>query len=47
MYAGTPTLAEGVGGNLSTAGMGWYYDLGVQYVQTIFSGILIAFPGCN
>jgi predicted TIM-barrel fold metal-dependent hydrolase len=30
---------------LATAGLGWYYDLGVQYLRMIFSGVFDRFPG--
>ncbi|WP_317453563.1 amidohydrolase family protein [Streptomyces sp. CBMA152] len=34
-----------VGMGLATAGLGWYYDLGVQYVRMIFSGVFDRHPG--
>lgn len=30
---------------LATAGLGWYYDLGVQYLRMIFSGVFDRHPG--
>jgi hypothetical protein len=41
-YSGLP---DGVGRVLATAGLGWYYDLGVQYLRMIFSGVFDRFPG--
>ncbi|TWE23497.1 amidohydrolase family protein [Prauserella muralis] len=41
-YAGLP---HGVGPALATAGLGWYYDLGVQYLRMIFSGVFDRHPG--
>ncbi|NUT46193.1 MAG: amidohydrolase family protein [Saccharothrix sp.] len=41
-YAGLP---GGVGQMLATAGLGWYYDLGVQYLRMIFSGVFDRHPG--
>lgn len=35
----------GVGRGLGTAGLGWYYDLGVQYLRMIFSGVFDRHPG--
>ena len=35
----------GVGMGLATAGLGWYYDLGVQYLRMIFSGVFDRHPG--
>jgi predicted TIM-barrel fold metal-dependent hydrolase len=40
-YSGLP---NGVGRALATAGLGWYYDLGVQYLRMIFSGVFDRFP---
>ncbi|MFI6049011.1 amidohydrolase family protein [Streptomyces violascens] len=37
-------LPDGVGRALSTAGLGWYYDLGVQYLRMIFSGVFDRHP---
>ncbi|GAA3112409.1 amidohydrolase family protein [Streptosporangium carneum] len=34
-----------VGTGLATAGLGWYYDLGVQYLRMIFSGVFDRHPG--
>lgn len=34
----------GVGRGLGTAGLGWYYDLGVQYLRMIFSGVFDRHP---
>jgi len=34
----------GVGMGLATAGLGWYYDLGVQYLRMIFSGVFDRHP---
>lgn len=34
-----------VGMGLATAGLGWYYDLGVQYLRMIFSGVFDRHPG--
>jgi uncharacterized protein len=33
------------GMGLATAGLGWYYDLGVQYLRMIFSGVFDRHPG--
>jgi predicted TIM-barrel fold metal-dependent hydrolase len=33
-----------VGAGLATAGLGWYYDLGVQYLRMIFSGVFDRHP---
>ncbi|WP_020417364.1 amidohydrolase family protein [Amycolatopsis sp. ATCC 39116] len=41
-YSGLP---NGVGAALATAGLGWYYDLGVQYLRMIFSGVFDRHPG--
>ena len=38
-------LDDGVGYMLATAGLGWYYDLGVQYLRMIFSGVFDRHPG--
>ena len=38
-------LDNGVGYALATAGLGWYYDLGVQYLRMIFSGVFDRHPG--
>ncbi|MFI6013310.1 amidohydrolase family protein [Streptomyces sp. NPDC051243] len=38
-------LPNGVGRALATAGLGWYYDLGVQYLRMIFSGVFDRHPG--
>ncbi|MBF4163641.1 amidohydrolase family protein [Nocardioides acrostichi] len=35
----------GTGMGLATAGLGWYYDLGVQYLRMIFSGVFDRHPG--
>ena len=35
----------GVGMGLATAGLGWYYDLGIQYLRMIFSGVFDRHPG--
>ena len=32
------------GMGLATAGLGWYYDLGVQYLRMIFSGVFDRHP---
>ena len=40
-YSGLP---GGVGMGLATAGLGWYYDLGVQYLRMIFSGVFDRHP---
>jgi uncharacterized protein len=37
-------LPNGVGPALATAGLGWYYDLGVQYLRMIFSGVFDRHP---
>ncbi|TXK19109.1 amidohydrolase family protein [Homoserinibacter sp. GY 40078] len=34
----------GPGMGLATAGLGWYYDLGVQYLRMIFSGVFDRHP---
>ncbi len=34
----------GVGMGLATAGLGWYYDLGIQYLRMIFSGVFDRHP---
>ena len=34
----------GAGFGLATAGLGWYYDLGVQYLRMIFSGVFDRHP---
>ena len=34
-----------VGMGLATAGLGWYYDLGVQFVRMVFSGVFDRHPG--
>jgi uncharacterized protein len=41
---GTGT-SRGVGMTLATAGLGWYYDLGVQYLRMIFTGVFDRHPG--
>lgn len=41
-YSGLPGR---VGFGLATAGLGWYYDLGVQYLRMIFSGVFDRHPG--
>lgn len=41
-YSGLP---GGIGPALATAGLGWYYDLGVQYLRMIFSGVFDRHPG--
>jgi predicted TIM-barrel fold metal-dependent hydrolase len=33
-----------VGMGLATAGLGWYYDLGIQYLRMIFSGVFDRHP---
>ncbi|MFR0359633.1 amidohydrolase family protein, partial [Streptomyces sediminimaris] len=38
------SLPEPVGPVLAGAGLGWYYDLGVQYLRMIFSGVFDRFP---
>ncbi|MEU4742372.1 amidohydrolase family protein [Actinosynnema sp. NPDC023658] len=38
-------LPAGVGQALATAGLGWYYDLGVQYLRMIFNGVFDRHPG--
>ncbi|MGW4116238.1 amidohydrolase family protein [Actinosynnema sp. NPDC004786] len=38
-------LPRGIGPALATAGLGWYYDLGVQYLRMIFSGVFDRHPG--
>jgi uncharacterized protein len=38
-------MSRGVGMTLATAGLGWYYDLGVQYLRMIFTGVLDRHPG--
>ncbi len=38
---------SGLGGvdmGLATAGLGWYYDLGIQYLRMIFSGVFDSHP---
>lgn len=40
-YSGLP---NGMGPALATAGIGWYYDLGVQYLRMIFSGVFDRHP---
>ncbi|SFW79674.1 amidohydrolase family protein [Amycolatopsis australiensis] len=40
-YSGLP---HGVGPVLATAGVGWYYDLGVQYLRMIFAGVFDRHP---
>ncbi|HEX8866054.1 MAG TPA: amidohydrolase family protein, partial [Lentzea sp.] len=40
-YSGLP---NGLGPVLATAGIGWYYDLGVQYLRMIFSGVFDRHP---
>ncbi len=40
-YSGLP---GGIGPALATAGIGWYYDLGVQYLRMIFSGVFDRHP---
>ncbi|MBF8186423.1 amidohydrolase family protein [Nonomuraea sp. K274] len=40
-YSGLP---NGVGPMLAGAGLGWYYDLGVQYLRMIFSGVFDRHP---
>jgi predicted TIM-barrel fold metal-dependent hydrolase len=40
-YSGMP---DGIGPALATAGLGWYYDLGVQYLRMIFSGVFDRHP---
>ncbi|MET9626180.1 amidohydrolase family protein [Lentzea sp. NPDC006480] len=40
-YSGLP---GGLGPALATAGIGWYYDLGVQYLRMIFSGVFDRHP---
>ena len=37
-------LPNGAGFGLATAGLGWYYDLGVQYLRMIFSGVFDRHP---
>lgn len=39
-YAGLGMTGMGLG----TAGLGWYYDLGVQYLRMIFSGVFDRYP---
>jgi phage shock protein PspC (stress-responsive transcriptional regulator) len=34
-----------VGPALATAGLGWYYDLDVQYLRMVFSGVFDRHPG--
>ncbi|SFJ45791.1 hypothetical protein SAMN05421835_105328 [Amycolatopsis sacchari] len=41
-YSGLPGA---IGPALATAGLGWYYDLGVQYLRMIFSGVFDRHPG--
>lgn len=38
-------LTRGTGMGLATAGLGWYYDLGVQYLRMILSGVFDRHPG--
>lgn len=40
-YSGLP---HGIGPALATAGLGWYYDLGVQYLRMIFAGVFDRHP---
>ncbi|WP_214317752.1 amidohydrolase family protein [Nonomuraea sediminis] len=40
-YSGLP---HGVGPALAGAGLGWYYDLGVQYLRMVFSGVFDRHP---
>jgi uncharacterized protein len=40
-YSGLP---NNIGLSLATAGIGWYYDLGVQYLRMIFSGVFDRHP---
>ncbi|WP_217145134.1 amidohydrolase family protein [Streptomyces sp. AC627_RSS907] len=37
-------LPEPMGPVLAGAGLGWYYDLGIQYLRMIFSGVFDRFP---
>ncbi len=37
-------LANGIGPVLAGPGLGWYYDLGVQYLRMIFSGVFDRHP---
>ena len=37
-------LPNGAGFGLATAGLGWYYDLGVQLLRMIFSGVFDRHP---
>ena len=37
-------LPNGAGRLLATAGLGWYYDLGVQYLRMILSGVFDRHP---
>ena len=40
-YSGLP---NGVGAALASAGLGWYFDLGVQYPRMIFPGVFDRHP---
>ncbi|GAA4943526.1 amidohydrolase family protein [Streptomonospora halophila] len=40
-YSGLPGP---LGGILATAGLGWYYDLGVQYLRMVLSGVFDRHP---
>jgi uncharacterized protein len=40
-YSGLGDIGRGLG----TAGLGWYYDLGVQYLRMILSGVFDRHPG--
>lgn len=40
-YSGLP---DGVGFGIGTTGVGWYYDLGVQFLRMIFSGVFDRHP---
>lgn len=40
-YSGLP---NNIGLSIGTAGLGWYYDLGVQYLRMIFSGVFDRHP---
>lgn len=35
---------NGIGFGLATAGIGWYYDLGVQMLRMVFSGVFDRYP---
>ncbi|WP_089156390.1 amidohydrolase family protein [Micromonospora sp. NBS 11-29] len=37
-------LARSTGMGLATAGLGWYFDLGIQYLRMIFSGVFDRHP---